>query len=372
MPAGAYRSTWSSIPQQTDDGKTPAGALHVERLEIGERSTGELVAGVSFPEGVNTASVVSAKDGAQYWVERVQDADGRTVSVKLSSTAANEFYLNLDLYSAAGGTPAMTINNLSSDAGVQGPDGATIPDPYEDPDLPIAGFKQLKFRGTHREGAEIMQKVADAGFETFSSRYGDGVYEFGTYRELDARAWIEDNILDGEKWKPVKEQTQGNVGVYARQDGFRGEISIQWQVALQAFSVQIDDARLTETDDGPDETNYALTGNAVISPESFTIEDVTYRLKDSRSKKFSDEYGVKVRKQDPPRVYWEYVESWAYESAEGYPYEVVVSYITGDSPTDLDGIPVADLDDLDGSHEMTFMLPAMGGSATWDFEPSTP
>lgn len=373
IPSNAYWATYSGIPDKlsSPDEIAVEGPLYVARVEIGEMSTSELLASVEFEQGETCATYSNPNDGSQYWVERIQSAEGQTTGLKLGSTAANDFYLNLMLNSVSDNSPALSVNCLRSDSGVHSPDGSVLSDPYEDPENPIAGFKELKFYASFKQGGEIKESVENAGYSTRFLSYDEGIYSLSAMRELEGRAKIEETVLEPEHWKPDKSLTKGNVGVYSYSDGFTGEIAFDWSYSGIAFKIEIKDAKLVLRDDGPDETNYTLSGTAEISPTSFTIDDTVFKLSDNREKSFSNEYGFKVLKTPKPAVRWDYVEMWEYVSESGIPYPVTITFITGRSPTDFDDVPVSDVDELDGSYTMNFLMPAMGGTATWKFQSET-
>ena len=118
---GVYKTEFTNIPDSAYQigGKTLGTHCVVKRISLGEPSTGEIMADFSFPDGVNTASYKNPNDKVQYWVERVQDATGKTVALKVSSTAANIPYLNLTMYSADGELPELNIYGLKPDGNVE-------------------------------------------------------------------------------------------------------------------------------------------------------------------------------------------------------------------------------------------------------------
>jgi len=112
-----------------------------------------------------------------------------------------------------------------------------------------------------------------------------------------------------------------------------------------------------------------MSGTAEIKQKSFNMGDLVFQLKDKQSKPFSDEYGFTVVKEPSPGVSWNYVETWEYiDEKYGTPFLLTVSYTTGNSPTDLSSVPVKELDEIDGTDTMSFMMPACGGTATWSFK----
>lgn len=371
IPSGVYWAAYTNIPDKPDssDGITAEGLYYVQRIEIGEPSTEELIAFVEFPGNENLATYTNPNDHSKYWVERIIGEGGKTTGIKLASTAANNFYINLNLYTVAGKTPALNIHSLKSDDGVHSPDGSVLSDPYKDPEIPIAGFKELKFSTSYEQGNKIRQSVEQAGYPTWSVRFENGEYRFDTMKELEGRAKIEETVLKPNGWKIDEGSTKGNVGVYSRASGFTGSIGIEWTFAGVPFTIEISDAKLVMRDDGPDETNYTLTGTAEIKQKSFISSGQVYTLSDSAKKPVNYEYGFKVRKIPGPAVRWSYAESWQYKDQNGNPYLVSVNFSTNKSPTEIGDVPVADVDKIDGSYNMGFMMPSFGGTATWGFQP---
>lgn len=219
---GVYKTEFTNIPDSAYQigGKTLGTHCVVKRISLGEPSTGEIMADFSFPDGVNTASYKNPNDKVQYWVERVQDATGKTVALKVSSTAANIPYLNLTMYSADGELPELNIYGLKPDGNVvYSPDGSALSKPYEDPALKIGGFKELRFKAEkYDKGVKAKEMVEKAGYETASARYEDKVYSFGVHSTQDGRAKIERDVLKKKYWFPVKSETEGNRGLYELRD----------------------------------------------------------------------------------------------------------------------------------------------------------
>jgi hypothetical protein len=149
---------------------------------------------------------------------------------------------------------------------------------------------------------------------------------------------------------------------------FAGTIKIDWTYNGVPFTVKMDDATLTVKDNGIDETNYTLAGTAVISPVSFSYSGSLYTLSDPASKSYSEKYGFKVLKTNPPTVRWSFMEDWTYASG-GSPFMCMVNFNTrtGTACATLSDVPVQSLDNIDGQFTMDCMAPAYGGTAVWDF-----
>jgi hypothetical protein len=195
---------------------TVGGKLFISSLEVGEMSTTELIESLEFPLGINCVTKTHPIDKAQYWAERTQDSEGRTTSIKLASTAANIFYLNIVLSSPTNGK-VLDLYGVKPDGNiVNAPNGEVLSDPYSDPARPIAGAKQLNFFTSFAEGKKIEDHVKGYGYPTYFYRFENGVYSFNilTTKELIGRAKIEEDALTNENWFPVEESTKGNFGLY--------------------------------------------------------------------------------------------------------------------------------------------------------------
>lgn len=372
IPPGVYWATYSNIPSKPDssDEIVAEGPYYLNCVEIGEPSTEELLANVEFTnDNVNCLTYTNPNDHSQYWVERSLNEKGETTVLKVASTAANNFYLRLLYNSAVNHMPALNVYLPRSDSGVHSPDGEVISDPYSDSEKPVAGYKELRFKGSYEDGSEIKEAVEQAGYETSSTLYENGIYSFRTSKELIGRAKIEETLLKPKAWKVDDGGTKGNIGLYNYPNSFTGKITIDYTFSGIPFTIEINDARLDMLEDGEDETNYTLSGTAEISQKSFKLGDLVYRLNDKQQKRFSADYDFKVKKAPAPGVSWDYVETWEYvNDTYKTPFLLTVTYTTRKGPTDFSYVPVADLDKLDGSQSMTFMMPAYGGTATWSFK----
>jgi hypothetical protein len=244
-----------------------------------------------------------------------------------------------------------------------------LPDPYKDPGIPIAGYKELRFSSSYEQGNKIKESVEQAGYPTWSIRFENGEYRFDTMKELEGRAKIEETVLKPNGWKINEGSTKGNIGLYSRAGSFTGSIGIEWTFIGVPFTIEISDAKLVMRDDGPDETNYTLAGTAEIKQKSFMSSGQVYTLSDNAKKTVNLEYGFKVRKTPDPAVRWSYAESWEYKDQTGKPLLVTVNFSTSKSPAEMEDVPVADVDKIDGAYNMSFMMPNFGGTATWGFQP---
>lgn len=378
IPSGVYWTTYSNIPNKPDSPTAivQEGPYYLHRVEIGEPSTAELLASVEFAnDNVHCLTYTNPNDHAQYWVERIVNEKGETTAIKVASTAANNWYLRISINAVSDQMPAMNGFLPRPDNGVRSPDGETLSDPYADPKRPIAGFKELNFKGSYEDGNKIRSSLEEAGYEPAFRSYSNGVYTVATLKELVSRAKIEETVLKPKDWKTDKNKTKGNVGFYNNKpSSFTGKISIDWTLSNIPFTIVINDVRLDMLEDEEDRTSYTMSGTAEIKQKSFTITDndgknaLVFKLKDKQQKRFSEEHAFQVSKTPKPGVSWDYIETWEYVEAQyNTPFLLTVSYTTRQSPTDFSFIPVSGLDKLDGSHAMTFMMPAFGGTATWSF-----
>lgn len=225
---GVYWTEFTNIPDSVYQigGKTLGTHCIVKRISIGEPSTAELMADLAFPDGVNCVTSKNPNDKVQYWTERTQDASGKTIALKVASTAANIPYLNLTMYSPNADIPELNIFGLRPDGNiVHSPEGSSLYKPYDDSSLKIGGFKQLNFRTEkYDKGQKIKQIVEEAGYETSSMRYEDKVYSFMVHSTQNGRAKIEKDVLKKKHWFPVKAKTEGNRGLYELRDSLNLDI----------------------------------------------------------------------------------------------------------------------------------------------------
>lgn len=368
--SGKYWTTYSNIPGPPDSvtALSVKGPFYVHRVSITEKSTSEILATVEFSKGETLASATDERYNSIYWIETIQNADGQTTSVKVSSNVANDFVATLYFKTVKDDIHSYWVQRKSDD-GVHSSDGAVISDPYQDSELPIAGVKEFNLKGSHKDGGEIKSSLEEAGYEAEFKQYVDGTYTVAAYKESESRAKIEEAVIEPEGWNTNKEKTEGNVGYYSKSGDFSGRINIDWTLNDIPFTIEINDARLEKLEDGEDEISYTMSGTAVIKQTSFNMGDLVFKLKDKQKKSFSVDYGFKIKKEPNPAVIWEYIESWQYEDEKySTPFLLTVSYVTYNSPTDLSSVSVKALDEIDGTDDMTFMMPAYGGTATWTFK----
>jgi len=203
----------------------------------------------------------------------------------------------------------------------------------------------------------------------YGSSYQNGIHTYSTRKELVSRAKIEETVLKPKDWTSEKDKAIGNVGFYNKSDSFTGMITIDYTLSNIPFTVEIKDVKLEKLEDLENQTSYTMSGTAEIKQESFAIADEVYRLKDEQKKKFSadNEFDFIVAKEPNPAVWWTYAETWEYVGdTYGAPFTVLVYYTTLDSPQDSSGVPVKDLDEIDGTD--TYTTPGYSCTATWSFK----
>jgi hypothetical protein len=257
MPSsGVYWNTYSNIPDTSYDvgGLTVGGPLAVQRCLVDELSTAEIIAEFEFAEGVTCATWTSPNDGAQYWCELTQDANGKTTSIKVAATVANIFVLNLDLVRASDRLPIMSGGAYPDGDGVHAPDGSVLPDPYQDASLKFGGAKQFNFLTKDwSQGKKIEGKVQDAGYSISHSYFAKNIYQFDVSLTLDGRKKIEEDILQREGWVPVKGSgTWRSRGLYDQNDTLYINISSHGQGDKVDQMVQTFSGTFTNGNNEPD------------------------------------------------------------------------------------------------------------------------
>jgi hypothetical protein len=219
MPtSGVYWTTFSNIPDSTYElgGEVFGKNCYLSSASICEPSTGQVLADLlDFPEGVNCMTTKDY-DGVQYWLERTQDSNGKTVSIKVAMTTANIPYLNLKLKGHKSQLPELFISGLKADGNVvHTPDGRVLSNPYEDTQLKFAGSKLLIFKAEKLEkGIKARRLIESRGYECSDMTYRDKQYSFYVTNTITGRAKIEKDVLEKHYWFPVKEGTYGNRGLY--------------------------------------------------------------------------------------------------------------------------------------------------------------
>ncbi len=220
MPtSGVYWTTFANIPDSAYEigGVTFGTGCYLKSASICEPSTGQILADIlDFPDNVDCMTCKSRSDGVQYWLERTQDSNGKTVSIKVACTGANIPYLNLTMFGRKTNTPELHIWGLKADGGVvHTPEGAVLSDPYSDPTLRFGGFKEFHFQAEKIEkGFEAKTIVEEAGYVCELIGYKNRIFVFDVAETSVGRAKIEKDVLEKHHWFPVKEGTYGNRGLY--------------------------------------------------------------------------------------------------------------------------------------------------------------
>lgn len=224
MPtSGVYWTTFTNIPDSAYEiaGMTFGVGCYLNSASICEPSTGQILADMrEFPDSVDCMTCKSSHDGVQYWLERTQDSNGKTASIKVASTGANIPYLNLTMFGRKLNYPELHIWGLKADGGVvHTPEGAVLSDPYSDPSLRFGGVKELHFKAEKIEKGFAAQRIVEeAGYQVSSLAYGNEIFRLDVGKTSIGRAKIEKDVLEKHHWFPVKGETRGNHGLYEFRD----------------------------------------------------------------------------------------------------------------------------------------------------------
>lgn len=169
----------------------------------------------------------------------------------------------------------------------------------------------------------------------------------------------------GEQVTLVSQVTIGTVEKY------QGTFQMGTTQAGISYSVEAN-VTLTLKDDGPDETNYSMTGTAEMKTVTFQLGDATCVVDAPASHPIDETYAVKVRKDPALALRWGFADMWTYTctSPNGMqsPWSVTISFNTmkGAGCNTPDDRPLADVNLLDDTWTMTCNL-AGPVSATWHF-----
>lgn len=169
----------------------------------------------------------------------------------------------------------------------------------------------------------------------------------------------------GEQVTLLSQVTIGTVEKYA------GTFQLGTTQAGISYSVEAN-ATLTLKDDGPDETNYSMTGTAEMKTVTFQLGDATCVVDQPASHAIDETYAVKVRKDPALALRWSFADMWTYTctSPNGMqsPWSVTLLFNTmqGAGCNTPDDRPLADVNLLDDAWTMTCNL-AGPVSAKWHF-----
>lgn len=218
--------SWSTV-HVTDPGCVTVGATEVcgpsevDRVAVVEKSTAEIL-GFCFFQGSDRAATSPSPAGEQFYCERSAAGDGWdiTISSPQSNLPLVHAYVvrssdRLPMWEAYEG-PASPLHT---------PGGATLTDPYADPALQFAVYKELHFTAPPGRTEAFMKEKAlqpllDAGYAARIRRFRSSTSgvsaEIGVYETLDGRARMEAEVIQKNGWKVVSgpDATHGNVGTY--------------------------------------------------------------------------------------------------------------------------------------------------------------
>jgi hypothetical protein len=241
------------------------GPSHVDRIDLIEESTAEILGECSFAEGDTTATQDLAA-GYKFWCTRAPAAEGGT-EVTLYSKQANLPAIRAYLVRTSDGLPMWEVTVPAADA-LNAPDGSVLADPYARTDLEFAGFKKLVFTTKADKDYDWMRQEAllplqEAGYEallhSFEATSPGFVADIGVYQTLDGRALLEEEIIEARGWKVRPAETRGNLGTYEFRDQFiisatpifvtdiptSIEKQVSGNIAVQRNDEEVVDARVT-------------------------------------------------------------------------------------------------------------------------------
>ncbi|TLN18732.1 hypothetical protein FDZ71_05600 [bacterium] len=269
------------------------GPCYVDRLEIVEESTAEVLGSCNFSGG-DLATTGVLPPGYQFWCERgALGADGST-KIKISSKQANLPLVHAYLKQVAENIPMWEV--YAKATVLTGGDGATYTDPYQQRDFEFAGTKEFYFKskeGTYSDmRTDAYQPIVDAGYETqqrnFQSKNPGYEVEIDAHDTLDARKKIEEDVIKTKRWKTGSQgETKGNRGYYEKSDGFKGTTkatakfpvfgTVLWEITGDNITFTKDPASSSPgmdcykiTGGTLTQTNYTSFGSCVGEPASFT------------------------------------------------------------------------------------------------------
>lgn len=209
------------IPVVGAPGVELCGKKVVRRLEIVEESTTEIIGACSFGEG--NRGVTSWGAGYEFWCERIE-GEGST-EIKIHAEQANLPLVHVYWFATDSTAPSGILHQeYIRVSAVNGPDGQSYADPYQEAKFKFGGFKELHFTSKDK-GYDFMQENAvnplkNAGYDArmfrFTSDASGSLAIVDVYDTQDARVLIEKNVLEKKNWKikNVPQGTWGNKGTY--------------------------------------------------------------------------------------------------------------------------------------------------------------
>lgn len=294
-PSGTFSSTVTIADQGcvTVGSVEVCGPARVDRLEITEESTAEILGSCNFGTS-SSATTGVLPPGYQFWCERGPIAADGSTEIKISSKQANLPLVHVYLVRDSDGIPMWEA--YAKALVLTGPDGATYADPYQQRDFEFAGTKEFYFKskeGTYDDmRQDAYQPIVDAGYETqqrnFEATSPGYKVEVDAHDTLDARIKIEEDVVKTKRWKTgAQGETKGNRGYYEKSDGYKGTIKATATMPIIGTKVWEITGDITFTKD-PDSSSpgrdcYKVTGGTITqiaytspnpactgSPASFT------------------------------------------------------------------------------------------------------
>jgi hypothetical protein len=283
-PSGNCTSTVTIADQgcQTVGSVEVCGPARVDRLEIVEESTGEVLGSCNFGAN-NSATTGVLPPGYQFWCDKSAIAADGSTEITISSKQANLPLVHAYLVRDSDGLPLWEVYVKASL--LTGPDGATYADPYQKREFEFAGTKEFYFKS--KEGKyddmrkDAYQPIVDAGYETqqrnFEATSPGYKVEIDAHDTLDARIKIEEDVIKTKRWKIGSQgETKGNRGYYEKSDGYKGTTKATMYMPTTSEKVWEITGDITfEKDEGTSSAErdcYKITGGT-ITRIMYTVPD---------------------------------------------------------------------------------------------------
>lgn len=247
---------------------TLCAATEVTELEILEASTAEILGRCDFRrvgENASDTAFSPSSRSERFWCQRRVLPDG-TTSLRIDSDNANLPTLRVVRRQKRGTQRTAAVATDGVTRTTSGPDhpgmwdeiqadpadGVVHPNvgtaPYVDPELPIAGFKLLRFSVRNlAQARDVWSLPEHAGYTTGRHTFDNGVAEVYVHTR-DSRAKLERDVLQPAGWIPRAnpKETFRNVGRYDH----------QLTVSAGAFGIALVPKYPTETEKPVDGTLY--------------------------------------------------------------------------------------------------------------------
>jgi len=205
------------------------GPFKVKHIMVGEPSTGDVL-GDCFIGDADMVSTGQIPPGYEFWCKRVSfdPATGTTV-IEVSSNQSNLPRIVAQLFTVEGNLPTEWTYHTASV--LNGPGGASYPDPYQNKEWEYAGIKQLNFYSLKKDINEMRKHtesaLQEAGYTASMKFEKQGAWSVGKVDvtdTLDGRYKMEEDVLKDEKWKVRSAETKGNRGGYEDSDQYTGTV----------------------------------------------------------------------------------------------------------------------------------------------------